>query len=273
MRVKMGPNRWLIGVGAGLWVMLGLSGAARATILPQNLAYEIEWGRLVLARSQVDLTPDGHRLTIDASVESGGLARFFKPFQSTARAALEADNGRWQSRLLAMRRVSGQARVESRVEWTANGMLLAQSRTPALDLDKVHPLPADMPPAVLGPYAAILNLIGRVAATGDCKDGDTVPAVEIFDGRRYARLSILSRGRVTIDRDRPAAYAGPAVLCEVALVPRGGHRRSSKPGKPFTVKLFLARPFGDNMLPVRAEVKGWMGRVIGRLTDDRLRAG
>ena len=273
MRVKMGPNHWLIGVGAGLWAMLGLSGATWATILPHKLAYEIEWGHLVLARSQVDLTPDGRRLTIDASVESGGLARFFKPFQSTARAALEADSGRWQSRLLVMQRVSGQARVESRVEWTANGMLLAQSRTPALDLDKVHPLPANMPPAVLGPYAAILNLLDRVAATGDCVDGDSAPAIEIFDGRRYARLSVLSRGGVTIDRDRPAAYAGPAVLCEVALVPRGGHRRSSKSGKPFTVKLFLARPFGDNMLPVRAEVKGWMGRIIGRLTDDRLRAG
>ena len=63
MRVKMGANRWLIGVGAGLWVMLGLSGTTGATILPQNLDYEIAWGHLVLARSQVDLTPDGHRLT------------------------------------------------------------------------------------------------------------------------------------------------------------------------------------------------------------------
>ena len=59
----------------------------------------------------------------------------------------------------------------------------------------------------------------------------------------------------------------------MALVPREQAPTGSKPGKPFTVKLFLARPFGDNMLPVRAEVKGWMGRIIGRLTDDRLRAG
>ena len=68
--------------------------------MPHKLAYEIEWGHLVLARSQVDLTPDGRRLTIDASVESGGLTSFFKPFQTIARAALEADNGRWQSRVL-----------------------------------------------------------------------------------------------------------------------------------------------------------------------------
>ena len=162
---KMGPSRWVISVGASLWLVLGLSGKTVANVVPHKLAYEIEWGHLVLARSQVDLTPDGRRLTIDASVESGGLAGFW-PFQTIARAALEADNGRWQSRVLTMRRVSGQARVESRVEWMANGMLLAQSLTPALDLDKVHPLPANMPPAVLGPYAAILNLLDRVAATG-----------------------------------------------------------------------------------------------------------
>lgn len=241
--------------------------AALAAERTLNLAYDIEWGRVSLAKSALALAVDGDRMRVTAHVESGGVAAFVMKFRSDARADLIFQDQAWHSRRLWMMRQSGDALVESRVEWNAGGGVVTQYRDPPPDLAKVHPLVPRFTRQVLDPYAAIMRILGQVGRGAGC-----AAAIEVFDGRRHARLAVTARGPVTLARDRRTGYAGPAILCEVEVQALGGHRRKSGATKPRKVRVFLAQPVAGWWIPVRIEVKGWVGRVVARLDASRLSA-
>ncbi len=244
-----------------LLLLLGmLPRTAMAEGADLRLAYDIEWGRLILARSAVHLRQGDQRATIKARAESGGIASVISQFQSDATARLARRQQRWQSEQISMRRRSGKKTYESRVTWDADGSIIESYRAPDLDLGKVHPLNSRFARPVLDPYAAILQLLQRLDDGKDCRAD-----FEVFDGRRHARLRVEPKAMVMLQADRRAGYAGEALLCEVSLVPLGGHRLTSKQDNPRVIKVYLGRPLGERWLPVRIEVKGWIGRVIARL--------
>ena len=76
-------------------------------------------------------------------------------------------------------------------------------------------------------------------------------------------------GKIVLEQDRPGVFTGSAMVCDVKFDPIGGHRinpkwRSNK-DQNGRVKVFFARPLESQVMPVRIEVKSWIGKIIGRL--------
>jgi hypothetical protein len=64
-------------------------------------------------------------------------------------------------------------------------------------------------------------------------------------------------------------FAGDAMVCSVKFDAIGGHRINSKwrsnKNRRERVKMFFARRVEGQVIPVRIEVKSWMGKIVGRL--------
>ena len=237
---------------------------AFATSLPPQMVYDIQWGNLSLAKSQLEFLPDNQKLQILATVEGGGVVTFFKKFKSSASAQLTRRDDVWSPQKLSMDRISGSKNVNSLVEWTSSGELLRHERSPELDLDKVFPLKKPLSGEVIDPYTATLRVLDISQKTGDCTSD-----YQIFDGRRHAHLKVTMMGSTTLVADRNSAYSGKAIICEIRLDPLGGHLRDAKwrsestgPGR---IKVFLGQVENNVMLPVRIEVKSWFGTITARL--------
>lgn len=241
-----------------LTLFLALSTHAGAN--PYKLAYKIEWGRMMLAKSELYVFASSHQMTVQAQIESEGFASLVSKFRSEARADLVNVDQLWQSKRLWMRRQSGNESVESWVEWGDSGDVKTQQRNPELDLAKVHPLASRFSRPVIDPYAAIMRVLEQVTSVTECSG-----SMDIFDGRRHARINITTRGQVMLERDRKNGFEGPSLLCELELVPLGGHRMNSRTNKRRMISVFLARVTSGQWLPVRIEVEGWIGRIIARL--------
>ena len=76
-------------------------------------------------------------------------------------------------------------------------------------------------------------------------------------------------GKTILEQDRPGVFTGSAMVCDVKFDPIGGHRINSKwrsnKDQNGRVKVFFARPLESQVMPVRIEVKSWIGKIIGRL--------
>jgi hypothetical protein len=76
-------------------------------------------------------------------------------------------------------------------------------------------------------------------------------------------------GIVFLEQDRPGGFLGNVTVCSVQFNPIGGHRIKSKWRSDIDnegrFKIFLAKPFSGQTLPVRIEIKTWLGKIVGRL--------
>jgi hypothetical protein len=245
----------------GFW-----AGAAVATPYQSTtLVYDVSWGNILLAKSKLDYRFGPDKARILASAGSRGLAVIFSEFKSNAEAELVLAGGNWQPKTLMMERLSGVDTVKSRVIWDSASNVISETRIPDLDLDEVYPLSDQMRVGVIDPYSAVLRLINQIEADGNC-----TASYEIYDGRRRSRISFETIGAVELTKARPDEYEGSAMACRVQFIPIGGHRIESKwrgDDKPDNdrFKMFFGRPSQGQLVPVRIEVKSWIGKIIGRL--------
>jgi hypothetical protein len=76
-------------------------------------------------------------------------------------------------------------------------------------------------------------------------------------------------GTETLEKDRPFAYGGTALVCGFVGTPTGGHQRKSrwrkKQPKPEDVLIFVAEVRPELFLPVRLQAKTFLGTVTARL--------
>ncbi|MBL6774812.1 MAG: DUF3108 domain-containing protein [Candidatus Puniceispirillum sp.] len=245
----------------GFWA----GAAAAAPYQSTTLVYDVSWGNILLAKSKLDYRFGPDKARILASVGSTGLAVIFSEFKSNAEAELVLAGGNWQPKTLMMARLSGGDTVKSRVIWDSASNVISETRIPELDLDEVYPLGDQMRVGVIDPYSAVLRLINQIEADGNC-----TASYEIYDGRRRSRMSFETIGAVELTKARPDEYEGSAMACRVQFIPIGGHRIESKwrgDDKPDNdrFKMFFGRPSQGQLVPVRIEVKSWIGKIIGRL--------
>ena len=245
----------------GFWAVA----AAAAPYQSTTLVYDVSWGNILLAKSELDYRFGPDRARISASAGSRGLAVIFSEFESNAEAELVLVEGVWQPKTLMMERLSGGDTVKSRVTWDRALNVISETRIPDLDLDEVYPLSDQMRIGVIDPYSAVLRLIDQIEADGNC-----TASYEIYDGRRRSRMSFETIGAVELTKARQNEYEGRALACNVQFNPIGGHRIESKwreDGKPDNdrIKMFFGRPSQGQLVPVRIEVNSWLGKIIGRL--------
>ena len=239
-------------------------GDVSASYKPTTLVYNVSWGNISLAKSQLHYEFGKDDARISANVASKGVIAFFRGFKSRSIAELVRKDTGWAPKTLLMERISGREVVNSNVIWDDTSSVVSETRVPELDLTEVHPLDDRMKVNVLDPYSAVLRLLNQIEKTGDCTS-----SYEIYDGRRRSRIYFEKIGKIVLEQDRPGVFTGSAMVCGVKFDPIGGHRinskwRSNKDQKG-RVKMFFARPRQGQIMPVRIEVRSWIGKIIGRL--------
>ena len=239
-------------------------GDVSASYKPTTLIYNVSWGNISLAKSQLDYEFGKDDARISASVASKGIVAFFRGFKSRSVAELVYKDTGWAPKKLLMERISGNEVVKSNVIWDDASSIVSETRLPELDLTEVYPLDDQMRVNVIDPYSAVFRLLDQIENSGDCTS-----SYEIYDGRRRSRIYFEMIGKTILKQDRPGAFTGSAMVCGVKFDPIGGHRinskwRSNKDQKG-RVKMFFARTFEDQIMPVRIEVKSWLGKIVGRL--------
>ena len=239
-------------------------GDVSASYKPTTLVYNVSWGNISLAKSQLDYEFDKDDVRISASVASKGIIAFFRGFKSRSIAELVRNDTGWAPKKLSMERISGSKVVKSNVIWGDAATIVYENRIPELDLTEVYPLDDQMRVNVIDPYSAVFRLLEQIEKTGDCTS-----SYEIYDGRRRSRIYFEMIGKTVLDQDRPGVFTGSAIVCDLRVDPIGGHRinskwRSNKDEKG-RVKMFFARPRQGQIMPVRIEVRSWIGKIIGRL--------
>ena len=88
-------------------------------------------------------------------------------------------------------------------------------------------------------------------------------------------LTLHDFGADVLEKDRPFAYAGSAVVCGLSGTPTGGHLRKSrwrkKQPRPEDVLIFVAEVRPDLFLPVRMQARSFLGTVTARLVMPSLK--
>ena len=239
-------------------------GDVSASYRPTTLVYNVSWGNISLAKSQLDYEFGKDDVRITASVASKGIIAFFRGFKSRSIAELVRNDTGWAPKKLSMERISGSKVVKSNVIWDDAATIVYENRMPELDLTEVYPLDDQMRLNVIDPYSAVFRLLEQIEKTGDCTS-----SYEIYDGRRRSRIYFETIGKTVLEQDRPGVFTGSAIVCDVRFDPIGGHRINSKwrskKDEKGRVKMFFASPRQGQIMPVRIEVRSWIGKIIGRL--------
>ena len=247
-------------------------GDVSASYKSTTLIYNVSWGNISLATSQLDYEFGKDDARISAHVVSKGIIAFFRGFKSRSIAELVHKDIGWAPKTLLMERLSGNEVVKRNVIWNRASSIVSETRTPELDLTKVYPLDDQMKVNVIDPYSAILRLLNQIEKTGDCTS-----SYEIYDGRRRSRIYFEMIGKTILEQDRPGVFTGSAMVCGVKFDPIGGHRINSKwrsnEDQKGRVKMFFARPKAGQVIPVRIEVKSWIGKIVGRLDLRQMKIG
>ena len=134
-------------------------GDVSASYKPTTLIYNVSWGNISLAKSQLNYEFGKDAAHISASVASKGIITFFQSFKSRSTAELVRKDTGWAPKKLSMERISGSEIVKSNVIWGDAASIVSENRMPELDLAEVYPLDDQMRVNVIDPYRSEMNRV------------------------------------------------------------------------------------------------------------------
>ncbi len=224
------------------------------------LSYEAFRVGLHVVDSELDLDLDlgAGSYELKAKFETIGIARWFMPWRSTSftqgvitgvgleprRHRLE---GEWQG---SPRRVAidyARGDVEARVE-------------PTQAVEMREQVPANLRRATVDPASAVLDLLRRVSAGGEC-DG----TYGVFDGRRRFDLFVRDRGQALSAEAQSAVFSGETRVCEFVIKPIAGYAKlddldDNDWRRPRSGRAWIGRVVpGAPLAPVRIEIESKWG--------------
>jgi len=242
--------------------------ASKTTSL--QLTYQVEWGDVDVATTTADWTFGEDRFELVATSRTIGLTDRLRKYRGRTELTGRIEDGRYVPHRLAISGVSRRRSREAYTTWAPATGASATQRQPALDLDKVFPLKAEHIDGAIDPFSAMLNALNGVARSGSCNG-----SARIYDGLRTSVLTLHDFGADVLEKDRPFAYAGGAVVCGLSGRPTGGHQRKSrwrkKQPKPEDILIFVAEVRPGLFLPVRMQAKSFLGTVTARLVMPSLK--
>ena len=240
--------------------------AAFATpkIVSLQLTYKIEWGDVDVATASADWVFGDDTFELVASSRTVGLTDTLRKYQGRTELTGRIEKGRYLPHRLAISSVSKRRSREAYTTWAPRTGSIATQRQPELDLDKVFPLAEEHIDGAIDPFSAMLNALTGIAQGGSCEG-----SARVYDGLRTSELSLHDLGTAILEKDRPFAYQGKALVCGFVSNPTGGHLRKSrwrkKQPKPEDVLIFVAEVRPDLFLPVRLQAQSFLGTVTARL--------
>ncbi len=263
---KFGQRLWpyrcrVVGIVAALQIIANAALAANRNI---DLLYDISWGALHLAEATSQWQMQDDKAVILGSVKSDGIASLVSGFQSASSAEIDFQANQWHPVYLSLSRITKSKQIASSVHWSASGDILSEVQQPPLDLDKVFPIPGKLKQNVIDPYSAVMRQLDHIATTGKCAG-----SYAIYDGLRRFEMQFDTVGDIDLVADRPYGFDGPALHCQIIVLPKGGHRIESswhkRPDKDRQLSVFFGWFPQGLVLPVRVEIEAPIGTGVARL--------
>jgi hypothetical protein len=228
-----------------------------------ELRYQVAWGNLTLAEAKVNYALEEEGYEIEGSGESQGTLAFLFPWKGSARTV-----GVTTSEGFEVMRHESEGRYKNRtrrttVQWTAGSPLPELKAEPQSDLSEVTPVPPGATAGTSDPFTVLLRILDRLERGGRCEAEERV-----WDGRRRYDLKIEHIERTELAQDRPWAYGGPAIGCRMIYKRIGGFRRESDGDdqqNESSRTVWIGRPGGDRLAPVRIELEAPIGHFVARL--------
>jgi len=252
-----------------LWaaaLLVSLAGAAcAATRLDAH--YTIKVAHISIGKSEVFVAIGDAAFTSAASGEASGMMRFVVSGEGAMRTTGAVVDGKLVPATFALG--TSHDRDRDTIKMTLDGGdvkdLTAETNVP--EEDRVPVTDADRKGIVDPLTAMLIRMEGtdNVVAADACKR--TLP---IFDGRRRFDLALSFKRIAQVKADK--GYAGPAVVCAVALHAIAGHRPGSALFKYLTggrdIELTFAPIAGTRLLgPFGLAINSMLGNLVIEATE------
>ena len=233
-----------------------------------KLRYDVHWGNVKVAEAEARWRFNDDSFVMMGTSQTIGISNVLQGFKGSARLQGRVQNTLILPEFLPQKLSIGSVyRGKDRtatVVWSDPAPVINSTREPELDLNKVYPLKRAFIKGSVDPFTAMLNALATIKETRSC--GGTH---RIYDGLRTAELTLHDLGKAVLASDRPSAYGGRTIKCGFTSKPTGGHRRDSrwrkKDPKIDDVVIFVAEIEPGLFIPVRIEIKAFLGKIISRL--------
>lgn len=234
-----------------------------------DLTYHVQWGDSQLGTATAKWTFDETSYAFDGQVATEGTLAFFYEFEGKNTLTGKISDNQFKPQSFMSESVYDDETYVINMSWPDGLQRPIFDVEPEPEKDKVHPLRRATLRGVVDPYTAMLNAMADLEKTGACNG-----TYRVFDGRRRSDLLVKDFGTTTLVADEDWAYQGPAHVCGTASKLIGGHRLDSdfdpKEEPDFEkVQVYIAKPDGKTLMPVRIEMNGFLGSVTVRLNMDK----
>ncbi|MEC8270019.1 MAG: DUF3108 domain-containing protein [Pseudomonadota bacterium] len=235
-----------------------------------QLAYEVEWGNVDVATATADWVFSEDSFELVATSQTVGLTGSVRAYRGQTELTGRIEKGRYVPHRLSISGVSKNRTREAFTTWAPRTGNIATQREPKLDLKKVFPLADENIDGAIDPFSAMLNALNDIARAGSCNGSERV-----YDGLRTSELTLHDLGTTVLEKDRPFAYEGKALVCGFVGKPTGGHQRKSrwrkKTPKPEDIQVFVSEVRPALFIPVRIQASSVLGTVTARLVMPSLK--
>lgn len=234
-------------------------------------AFEVGWGSLAIGEGAFTVVdrPNGGYQIITGGRSVGPLARW-APWRGSLVSVGRKENGEREPIEYKSTSLTKNGAIRAQVLWLEEGAPIT-AVSPRADPAKVTPV---TPEDVIGVsdslsyYASLFDEVRR--SDGRSCDREA----RVWDGYRLYRLQARAVGTGEAERDRPWAYGGPTVLCELIFTRIGGFPKESGWGAPEgdTPRTIHFAEVAGEWAPVRVEIPTPIGDVTVRVkfTDGQL---
>jgi hypothetical protein len=240
----------------------------------QSLRYEVYGGGIKALTADLNVTrPDSESYRVAVASQTSGLARFLSKWHGTMKTqGAEAPDG-----------TEKPATHEAVSVWTDNTQIkrIAYDQKGHLKDVSIIDGGQETAPAAASQLAdqtvdlltATLQLMDTVTENGTCNSSS-----EVFDGKRRFRLEFSQAGTENLKASRYNMYEGPAVRCEIKVVPLAGDWYEKLKGwmafseygqEAGTLPVVWLAPVtpGGPAVPVKLSAKTRYGTFLAHLKD------
>jgi len=234
-----------------------------------DLRYEVQWGNVNVGEAEASWTFTQNTFEIVGKSKTVGISDKLRKYRGSSKAKGHIHDDVYTSVRIYTNGIYKGVERNANVIWSAEDSQISTIRFPALDLKKVFPLRDEVVQGSIGPYTAMLRALHTIKQTGSCNS-----SYKVYDGLRTAEVRLHDLGHELLTADRLSAYSGAVIKCGLTSTPTGGQRLTSrwneKKRNSDDIIIFIAETEPSLFLPVRIEVKTFIGKVTARLVMNAL---
>lgn len=246
-----------------------LADGHQAEATTYDLHYQVQWGDTSLGTATAQWRFDETSYEFKGQMKTEGTLSFFYDFKGENTLTGEMIDGRYRPSHFTSQSVFDDETYLIDMSWPKGIQTPIYTVEPEKEKGETHPLRRATLRNVVDPYTAMLMGLADLAANGTC-DG----SYRVFDGRRRSELLLKDFGTTELVADQDWSYGGPAHICGAASKLIGGHKIDSNydPDEALDyekVQIFIAKPDGKTLMPVRIDMNSFLGAITVRLDMDK----